>query len=61
MDRSVVCWGDDASGQNRAPLGPFVLVSWGELHTCGLKSDGTVTCWGGNGAGQTNAPSGTFL
>jgi len=30
----------------------FVTVSTGEVHTCGLTTEGATYCWGGNGAGQ---------
>ena len=42
-------------------------MSAGELHSCGLRTDGTITCWGSNAGhdgthlGQSNAPEGTFV
>ena len=35
-------------------------VSAGDLHTCGVKSDGTVACWGRNSYGESTPPSGRF-
>lgn len=64
------CWGDDGYGQVgdggeaerfiAAPVGldggPYVDLSAGLAHTCGLTEDGVVECWGANqvrAAGQT--------
>src|SRR4051794_19723623 len=32
----------------------------GEVHSCGIKPDGTATCWGDNSFGQAGAPAGAF-
>jgi len=40
--------------------GLFRHVSVGNLHGCGLKSNGTITCWGENDYGQATPPTGTF-
>ena len=47
---------------------PFVQVSAGSFHTCGLRADGTITCWGAHGederltesAGLLDSPPGSF-
>ena len=36
------------------------VVAAGNLHTCGIKTDGTLVCWGYNLYGQVGkAPAGT--
>jgi alpha-tubulin suppressor-like RCC1 family protein len=41
------------------------VVSVGESHTCGVKTDNTADCWGRDdyisGVDPTGAPSGTFV
>jgi alpha-tubulin suppressor-like RCC1 family protein len=63
---TVVCWGDDQSGQlgdsgreNRsAPVavtglaGEVEYVSAGSSHTCAVLLDRRIQCWGFNGEGQ---------
>ncbi len=63
---TVVCWGDDQSGQlgdagreNRsAPVevtglaGEVEYVSAGSSHTCAVLRDRRIQCWGFNGEGQ---------
>ena len=39
---------------------PFVSVSVGWFHTCGVRSDGAVVCWGRDRYGQATPPSGSF-
>jgi alpha-tubulin suppressor-like RCC1 family protein len=64
-DGSVVCWGDNSSGQlgngstqdsatpvAAAGLSHAVILSSGHRHSCALLADGTVACWGDNGYGQ---------
>ena len=38
---------------------PFVRVSAGQVHTCGLTQDGIILCWGSNTSGQLGAPTTT--
>lgn len=39
---------------------PYVAVSAGTAHSCGLKEQGTVRCWGHNSSGQTNVVPGSY-
>jgi len=59
-DSTVVCWGQNGSGQ--APPGPsadtFKSVSAGQAMTCGVRTDDTVRCWGSDTNGGTEAPDG---
>jgi RHS repeat-associated protein len=41
-------------------LGPFVALSAGWSHACGLAADGVPACWGLNDNGQAAPPSQTF-
>ena len=46
------------------PSGGYTSLVIGELHTCGLRTDGSVVCWGNNEYGQASPPSGdrfTFI
>ena len=57
-DGTVVCWGNNSSGQSTPPAGEvFVQLTAGQFHTCGLRAAGTVKCWGSNGWGQLNVPA----
>ncbi len=38
----------------------YTAVSAGDLHSCGIRTDGTIVCWGDNEYGQLDAPTGTF-
>jgi len=61
------CWGENIHGQlgtgivtrdtSRVPVAssgvpPIAKLSVGQLHSCGLTSDGTAYCWGWNATGQ---------
>ena len=41
--------------------GPFIQVSVGAYHSCGLRDDSTIECWGSNKHGQTTTPQGSFV
>ena len=38
----------------------FASVSAGDLHTCGVRTDGSLACWGHNHLGQALPPQGEF-
>ena len=80
-DGTAECWGDARFGKTRTPdqptpvpettrsgesLGPFVSVSSGTIHSCGVRADGSVICWGSNEdwygsfTGQATPPGGSF-
>ena len=67
---AVLCWGDNSNGQlSTSGAGkavviavdgevvPFIAVSAGGLHTCGLTQDGRVHCWGDDHRGQATPPT----
>jgi hypothetical protein len=60
-DGAVVCWGNNAEGQNAAPTsGVFSDLSVSFYHACARASDGTLTCWGCKGTkdnGQCDVPA----
>ncbi len=48
------------------PAASFVSVSAGDIHACGVKSDGSVACWGsdywdGDYYGQATPPAASFV
>jgi alpha-tubulin suppressor-like RCC1 family protein len=67
-DGTLWCWGAGSDGQlglgtgytpsrqktpaSVADAGPWQMVSNGEIHTCGVKVDGTGWCWGAGSDGQ---------
>lgn len=55
---TVVCWGDNSSGQTNVPAGlaDVIAVAAGAHHSLALKRDGAVVAWGSNRAGQTRIP-----
>ena len=59
-DASVVCWGDNSSGQADTPAGRFSAIAAGYFHSCGIKTDDSAVCWGSNGSGRADAPAGPF-
>ena len=58
-DQTIVCWGDNSSGQANAPDGQFISVSAGQQHTCAIRTDNTITCWGAHWA-HLDGQSGAF-
>ena len=59
-DHTVVCWGNNASGQVDVPEGEFRAVAAGGSHSCGLDIDGAIVCWGEDDSGQREVPEGRF-
>ncbi len=72
VDKSVYCWGDNATGQlgtfdvtsSSTPLRVPIIstataVSAGYGHTCALLEDKTVWCWGSNAQKQLGFASGS--
>ena len=53
---------DTSSLQPQGPTTPSEgeIVSAGNWHSCGVRTDGAITCWGSNSQGQINAPAGQF-
>ena len=45
-DNTIVCWGNNDSGQTEVPDGEYKAVSAGTYHSCGLRTDSTMICWG---------------
>lgn len=39
---------------------PFMAVSTGPEHSCGVCTGGSAECWGRNDDGETDAPEGSF-
>lgn len=54
----VACWGDAGGGKSDDQVGPFLSISAGREHTCGIiAADRSIDCWG-----WTDGPrAGTFL
>ncbi len=65
-DGKAYCWGDDKYGQlgfgtptaqKATPTAvaaglPFLALSAGGFHTCGIASDSSAWCWGDNSTGE---------
>lgn len=62
-DGTVVCWGDNSSGQCNVPSSErFLQVKCGQNYTVGIKEDGTLLAWGDDTDGKvSNLPSGKFV
>ena len=72
----AVCWGTDTwpqeggllypelvglyLGQATPPTENFQQISAGDIHTCGIKTDGSIACWGLNRDGQATPPPERF-
>ena len=57
-----MCWGDNSRNQLEvANTLPYVSISLGEFHGCGLTDQSTVECWGNDDFGQASPPTGTFI
>ena len=50
--------GSNSDDQASPPDGEFVAVGAGELHTCGVKTDGYVVCWGDKFGKDPSPPAG---
>ncbi|MFC5578935.1 PxKF domain-containing protein [Lysobacter niabensis] len=48
-------------GAARDGSGGVVALASGDMHSCGLRSDGTIACWGANDFGQATPPAGHFI
>lgn len=60
VDYRVLCWGTNENGLLGGPAGPFVSLSAGPFHACGVRVDQSVECWGQNNSGQALPPEGMF-
>ena len=60
-DRTVTCWGNNATGQAVPPDGEFVTLAAGRSHTCGIDTRQEIVCWGSDDWGATEAPEGRFI
>ena len=47
-------------GQAESPVGLFLAVSAGAMHTCGLRLNGMTECWGADSAVQSSPASERF-
>ncbi|MCY4103489.1 MAG: RCC1 domain-containing protein [bacterium] len=45
-DGTIQCWGNNSSGQAKAPDGTYTAISAGNNETCALATDGNFECWG---------------
>lgn len=46
-DKSIVCWGDNSTGNLKAPkTEDFVAIFAGNYGSCAIKEDKSIACWG---------------
>jgi hypothetical protein len=60
LDGSLLCWGNNFSGELDVPSGSFTAVSRDASNVCAIRTDGTLACWGAPGPKST-PPAGTFV
>src|SRR5207247_6122954 len=53
-DGTLLCWGDDSSGQASPPGGTYTAAAAGDAHSCAIKTNGRPARWGDASAGQAN-------
>ncbi|XP_044461140.1 putative serine/threonine-protein kinase-like protein CCR3 [Mangifera indica] len=55
-NRSVICHGNNKTGQLSVPLhsSGYSSLALGENHSCGIRLNGSVDCWGGGGEYSVN-------
>ena len=51
----------DCGLEGRPAAGSFVSVSAGEVHSCGVRNNGSVACWGWDEYGKATPPAGSFV
>ncbi|KAJ0101421.1 hypothetical protein Patl1_06617 [Pistacia atlantica] len=59
-NRSVICRGNNDTGQLSIPLhsSGYSSLALGENHSCGIRLNGSVDCWGGRGEYSVNETEG---
>gem|GEM_PF-4017969 len=55
----IVMWGNNGYGQCEVPEpnSSFVAIAGGNMHSLGLKENGSIVAWGWNSEGQCDVPS----
>jgi len=73
-DDAILCWGNGSQGQLGGDAYPYMqmaptsvagglsyhTVTAGQLHACGLATDGALYCWGDNANGQLGVVAGVL-
>ena len=57
---SLACWGFNGQGQTQPPVGTFIQLSAGHMHSCGVRIDETIACWGSKINNVHNIPKGLW-